>query len=176
MHRYSFMAAALAATSAAASDFGTKIHFRGDDELARQSGGALPAGAPVVGALPPYVAVPSAPASQYPPALPLVGSAARRAPPVANGLVSAPPAGCLDCNPGAAAAKNYGAGIPNVIVTFLHPYTNKAVTVPMTMPVGKPKLITRSDRIIYDYGSFGLLGKWITVRFHPDGTVTVHYR
>src|SRR5690606_7294078 len=36
-----------------------------------------------------------------------------------------------------------GAGTPNQIVTFLHPYTNKAITVPLTLPVGRPTIITR---------------------------------
>ena len=45
----------------------------------------------------------------------------------------------------------------------------------MTLPVGKPTIITRSDRIIYDYCKFGPLGKYIVVRFFPDGTVTTYY-
>jgi hypothetical protein len=49
------------------------------------------------------------------------------------------------------------------------------VTVPMTLPVGNPKLITKSDRVIYDYGSLGWLGRYVVVRFYPDGTVRVNY-
>jgi hypothetical protein len=45
----------------------------------------------------------------------------------------------------------------------------------MTLPVGKPRLITRSDRIIYDYGSVGPIGRYVTVRFFPDGTLMVKY-
>ena len=64
-------------------------------------------------------------------------------------------------------------GAPNQIVTFLHPYTNKAITVPLTLPVGRPTIITRSDRIIYSYGLFS---QRIVVKFLPNGQVEVRYR
>ena len=170
------LTAAVLSGSASGFDFGTKIYFRGDDELGRRSGGGLAPGVPLPAApLPtgPSVALPTA---AYPPRLPIGGGAAeRRAAANIGGPTSSPPAGCLDCNPGSAPARNHGAGTPNAIVTFLHPYTNKAVTVPMTLPVGKPKLITREDRVIYDYGSFGWIGRYIVVRFYPDGTVRVNY-
>lgn len=66
-----------------------------------------------------------------------------------------------------------GAGTPNQIVTFLHPYTNKAITVPLTLPVGRPTIITRSDRIIYSYGLFSYR---VVVKFLPNGQVEVRYR
>lgn len=66
-----------------------------------------------------------------------------------------------------------GAGVPNQIVTFLHPYTQKAITVPLTLPAGKPRLVTRADRIIYNYGLFGYK---VVVRFLPNGQVEVRYR
>jgi hypothetical protein len=49
------------------------------------------------------------------------------------------------------------------------------VSFPMTLPVGKPTIVTRSDRIIYDYGKFCVFGKYIVVRFYPDGTVSTYY-
>jgi hypothetical protein len=143
-----------------ASANGKIVYFKGSEEVARM--GAAPG-----------VALPAAPVLQYP-------APVQAAPGVAvqtSNLVAAPATqpGCLNCTPGSAQARNYGAGTPNAIVTFLHPYTNKAISVPMTLPVGKPSIITRSDRIIYDYGKFGLLGRYVVVRFYPDGTVMVKY-
>lgn len=82
-------------------------------------------------------------------------------------------ASCPTCVPGGTADANFGAGVPNQIVTFLHPYTNQAVTVPLTLPVGKPRIVTRSDRIIYDYGLFR---DKVVVIFRPGGLVEVVYR
>ena len=81
--------------------------------------------------------------------------------PAAPGNLSAP-----------APSNNYGAGVPNQIVTFLHPYTNQAVTVPLTLPVGKPTITTRTDRIIYNYG---LLSPKVVIKFLPAGGVEVRY-
>jgi hypothetical protein len=118
-----------------------------------------------------------APAAVAAPAVPVQYTAPAAVVPAAPVVAAAPAAqpGCVNCTPGAAKAKNYGAGTPNAIVTFLHPYTNKAVTIPMTLPVGKPTIVTRSDRIIYDYSKFLCLGKYIVVRFFPDGTVMTYY-
>lgn len=85
---------------------------------------------------------------------------------VAPYVTPAPPAA-------ANSSRDYGAGTPNQIVTFLHPYTNKAITVPLTLPVGRPNVITRSDRIIFDYGLFS---HKVVVRFLPNGLVEVRYR
>ena len=82
-------------------------------------------------------------------------------------------AGCSSCVPGGTSDAFFGAGVPNQIVTFLHPYTNKAITVPLTLPTGRPKLITRRDRIIYDYGLFSYK---VVVRFLENGEVQVKYR
>lgn len=82
-------------------------------------------------------------------------------------------ASCPTCVPGGTADANFGAGVPNQIVTFLHPFTNQAVTIPLTLPVGKPRIVTRRDRIIYDYG---LLRDKVVVIFRPDGLVEVAYR
>lgn len=78
---------------------------------------------------------------------------------------------CPTCVPGGSSSPNGGAGVPNQIVTFLHPYTMKAVTVPLTLPVGKPTIVTKSDRIVYSYGLF----KKVIVRFLSDGRVEVRY-
>lgn len=67
----------------------------------------------------------------------------------------------------------HGAGVPNQIVTFLHPFTNRAVTVPLTLPTGRPTIRTRGDRIIYDYGLFSYK---VIVHFLNDGEVEVIYR
>ncbi|HVJ83561.1 MAG TPA: hypothetical protein VNC50_21020, partial [Planctomycetia bacterium] len=99
-------------------------------------------------------------------------------PAVALGAPVAATAPCTNCTPGAAAARNYGAGVPNALVTFLHPYTNKAITIPLTLPVGKPQLITRSDRIVYDYSllsGVNPFGRRVVVKFNSDGTVSVTY-
>lgn len=81
-------------------------------------------------------------------------------------------ASCPTCVPGGTSSANHGAGVPNQIVTFLHPYTMKAVTVPLTLPVGKPTIVTKSDRIVYNYGLFA---KKVVVHFLPDGRVEVKY-
>ena len=140
---------------------GQRIYYKGSEAVAAQGGGA-----PIVAAPAPVVA---APAYQAPPPAAVVPAL-----PAATPVVAAAP-GCVNCIPGSAAAKNHGAGTPNAIVTFLHPYTNKAVSVPMTLPVGNPKIITKSDRIIYDYSKFFCLGRYIVVRFFPDGTVMTEY-
>lgn len=80
---------------------------------------------------------------------------------------------CPTCVPGGTADANFGAGVPNQIVTFLHPFTNQAITVPLTLPVGKPRIVTRGSRIIYDYGLFQ---PKVVVIFKPDGLVEVVYR
>jgi hypothetical protein len=80
---------------------------------------------------------------------------------------------CPTCVPGGSSSPNWGAGVPNQIVTYLHPYTNKAVTIPLTLPVGKPRVSVRRDRVIYDYG---LLSTRITVLFKERGVVEVVYR
>jgi hypothetical protein len=82
-------------------------------------------------------------------------------------------ANCPTCVPGGTADSNFGAGVPNQIVTFLHPYTNKAISVPLTLPVGKPRIVIQRSRIIYDYGLFK---QKVVVNFFPEGLVEVVYR
>lgn len=89
--------------------------------------------------------------------------------PAAPGNLSAP---CPTCVPGGTASTNYGAGVPNQIVTFLHPYTGQAITLPLTLPAGKPRIVTKSDRIVYDYGLFGYR---VVVKFLPNGRAEVVY-
>lgn len=144
------------ATSADAAQY--HVYFVGSEARAIQAGTMIqPAG---------YVGAPG-----VAPVAPL------SAPPIAAGYVS--PAACPA--PGACAAPlaaaqtgpYHGAGTPNQIVTFLHPYTNQAITIPLTLPVGRPKIVTKSDRIIYDYGLFS---QKVIVKFLPDGLVDVIYR
>jgi len=75
--------------------------------------------------------------------------------------------------PGGSTDPNFGAGVPNQIVTFLHPYTNKAITIPLTLPTGKPRIVTQRSRIVYDYGLFR---QKVIINFHPEGLVEVVYR
>ena len=140
--------------SAQASANGERIYYRGSESAIAKTAVVAPAVAGPVQYGPQVAA----------PAVPVVAAPA----PVAS------PA-CVNCTPGSAQARNYGAGTPNAIVTFLHPYTNKAVSIPMTLPVGKPTIVTRSDRIIYDYSKCLWFGRYIVVRFFPDGTVMTHY-
>jgi len=59
---------------------------------------------------------------------------------------------------------------PNQMVTFLHPFNGRNVTVPLTLPQGTPRLEYRTDRIVYNYG-----GYIVEARFIPDGSVDVVY-
>jgi hypothetical protein len=59
---------------------------------------------------------------------------------------------------------------PTHMVTFRHPAGNKNVIVPFTFPQGIPRIETRSDRIIYNWGSYQ-----VQARFLPDGCVDVLY-
>jgi hypothetical protein len=82
-------------------------------------------------------------------------------------------ASCPTCVPGGTADSNFGAGVPNQIVTFLHPYTNKAISIPLTLPVGKPRVVVQRSRVVYDYGLFK---QKVIVNFFPEGLVEVVYR
>ena len=59
---------------------------------------------------------------------------------------------------------------PTHYVTFRHPYTLAPVTVPMTFPLGTPRLEHTPTRIVYNYGSYA-----VEARFQPDGSVDVIY-
>jgi hypothetical protein len=59
---------------------------------------------------------------------------------------------------------------PNQLVTFRHPYNGRNITVPLTLPQGAPRLEYRSDRIVYDYGSYV-----VEARFFADGSVETVY-
>jgi hypothetical protein len=82
-------------------------------------------------------------------------------------------ASCPTCVPGGTADAHFGAGVPNQIVTFLHPYTDKAITIPLTLPVGQPRIVVQRSRIVYDYGLFR---QKVIVNFYPEGLVEVVYR
>jgi hypothetical protein len=59
---------------------------------------------------------------------------------------------------------------PTHVVTFLHPYTGRQVSVPVALPEGTPNIRHGSDRITFDYGSYT-----VTAQFFPDGSVDVLY-
>lgn len=59
---------------------------------------------------------------------------------------------------------------PNQFVTFRHPYNSRHVTLPLTLPAATPRLEYRSDRIVYNYGSYT-----VEVRFFPDGSADTVY-
>jgi hypothetical protein len=68
-------------------------------------------------------------------------------------------------------AKPYvGNFTPNRMVTFLHPYTNRNVVVPMKLPDGTPRIEHIAERIRFNYGSY-----YIEARFLPEGGVDVVY-
>lgn len=147
-----------------------RIYFQGSEAVALQASGQ-PVPVAAVGPAPVAVPVPAAAV----PAAPAVATIPVPAPPVGAPMAYANPnlaANCPTCVPGGNANAHHGAGVPNQIVTFLHPYTGKAVTVPLTLPVGRPSIVTRSDRIIYNYGLFGYK---IVVKFLPTGLVEVRY-
>ena len=59
---------------------------------------------------------------------------------------------------------------PNQMVTFRHPFNGRNVTVPLTLPAGTPRMEIRTDRIVYNYGSYV-----VEARFFPDGSVETVY-
>jgi hypothetical protein len=157
------LALALTACPLLKANHGTRVYFKGSDQLAAQSA-LVPPGAVPVAPVPVIAAPPMAP----PPFM--------AGPRVAPSVVTPPlpeacavPGGCL---PNSGKANNYGAGTPNQVVTFLHPYTGKAISIPLTLPVGKPTVTVREDRVIYDYG---FLKPRVVVRFFQDGQVMVRY-
>jgi hypothetical protein len=147
-----------------------RIMYQGSNAVAVQSGGPPVAGYFAPTAAPPVV--PPPPVTPPPPALavPAVPAAPAAAVVPASANLSA---NCPTCVPGGTTSANYGAGVPNQIVTFLHPYTGQAITLPLTLPVGRPTIVTRSDRIIYNYG---FCGYKVTVKFLPNGQAEVRYR
>ena len=56
------------------------------------------------------------------------------------------------------------------IVTFYHPFTGCNVSVPMAFPEGTPRIEYRSNRVIYNYGSYT-----VEAHFFPDGSVDTVY-
>jgi hypothetical protein len=59
---------------------------------------------------------------------------------------------------------------PNQMVTVVHSYTGRTVTVPLTLPEDTPRLEHRTDRIVYNYGSYV-----VEIRFRTDGAVETVY-
>ena len=59
---------------------------------------------------------------------------------------------------------------PNQMVTIVHPYHGRTVSVPLRLPQSSPRIEHRSDRVVFNYGSYAT-----EVRFFPDGSVDVVY-
>jgi hypothetical protein len=56
------------------------------------------------------------------------------------------------------------------LVTFRHPLTNCTVTVPLGLLPDTPTIEHRTNRVVYNYGSY-----IVEVRFLADGSVDVSY-
>jgi hypothetical protein len=56
------------------------------------------------------------------------------------------------------------------VVTFYHPFIGRNVSVPMAFPEGTPRIEYRSNRVIYNYGSYT-----VEAHFFPDGSVDTVY-
>jgi hypothetical protein len=59
---------------------------------------------------------------------------------------------------------------PTHLVTFTHPYSGRPIVVPISFPVGTPRIEHIDHRLIYNYGSYT-----ITVRFLTDGSADLIY-
>jgi hypothetical protein len=59
---------------------------------------------------------------------------------------------------------------PTHMVTFYHPYSRQNVVVPMALPDCTPRLQTKSDRIVFNYGDYS-----VEAIFLPDGSVDTVY-
>jgi hypothetical protein len=59
---------------------------------------------------------------------------------------------------------------PTHFVSIQHPYTGRAVILPLCLPEETPRMEYRAARVIYNYGSYT-----VEVHFLADGTVDVVY-
>lgn len=59
---------------------------------------------------------------------------------------------------------------PTCLLTYRHPCTGQAVTVPLALPEGTPTIEYRRNRVVYNYGSYT-----VEVHFLPSGGVDVIY-
>jgi hypothetical protein len=59
---------------------------------------------------------------------------------------------------------------PTHLVSIQHPYTGRAVILPLCLPEDTPHMEYRPARVIYNYGSYT-----VEVHFLADGTVDVVY-
>jgi hypothetical protein len=59
---------------------------------------------------------------------------------------------------------------PNQVITFRQPFTGGPVSVPLRLAEGTPNVEYRTNRIVYNYGSYA-----IEVQFLEDGSVDVIY-
>lgn len=59
---------------------------------------------------------------------------------------------------------------PTHLVTFRHPYSGRAISVPLAFPPGTPRLGYTRTRVIYNYGSYT-----VEALFLRDGSVDIIY-
>jgi hypothetical protein len=59
---------------------------------------------------------------------------------------------------------------PTNQITYRHPCTGQAVTVPIALGLGTPLVYYRNNVVVYDYTTDS-----VQVKFEPDGTVFVIY-
>jgi hypothetical protein len=59
---------------------------------------------------------------------------------------------------------------PTCLLTYRHPCTGQAVTVPLALPEGTPTIQYKLRQVVYNYGSYA-----VEVHFLPDGSVAVVY-
>jgi hypothetical protein len=59
---------------------------------------------------------------------------------------------------------------PTNLITYRHPCTGQAVTVPIALGLGTPRVYYRGSTVVYDYGTDSM-----QVQFETDGTVYVIY-
>jgi hypothetical protein len=56
------------------------------------------------------------------------------------------------------------------MVTFWHPYSRQYVKVPLSFPLGTPRIEYRYDTVIFNYGSYT-----VEAHFLRDGSVETVY-
>jgi hypothetical protein len=81
-----------------------------------------------------------------------------------------PGAGILGRRLGLARDIYAGQPRPTHLVTYRHPYSGHTIVVPISFPVGTPRIEHVGTRLIYNYGSYT-----ITVWFLSDGSVDLIY-
>jgi hypothetical protein len=59
---------------------------------------------------------------------------------------------------------------PPQYISYCHPYTGQAITLPVALPEGTPRIEHRGSRLVYNYGSYV-----VEVQFFPNGSAEVIY-